>query len=208
MLYLLVRIIAIMILILIVFLTFKKSFLRFNKRKSRIIMAGIIVVLFYILLLIPFENFVIKFHSPIDVFKYTFLNQNILRVIENDDCAFIIYGKDGSSVSCISFQKEEGGWRIHSPYVSSGVRLESFGKYHIISNVATNCNKKLILVSEGNLPKPMSDIKISDNKNSKFESFFSKYKYVDYYTVFYYTIVDATIIDYQLIINGQVLSVY
>ena len=39
------------------------------------------------------------------------LKSNILRVIENGDCAFIIYGKDGSSASYISFQKKEKGGR-------------------------------------------------------------------------------------------------
>lgn len=206
MLYLLIRII-IVVLTFLPFLVYKKRYSNIRGKKCKFIMAGLFVIIFYSLLLIPFENMMIKFRSPIDAFEYSYLNKNIIQVVEDGNCAFIVYEQDESSVFYTAFKNQEGGWKIHSPYITSRISLKSFEQYHIVIYDARDCNKELIIVSEGNLSEPRSNIEISDNKNSQFKSFFSKYRYVDYYTVFHYTIIDSAINDYKLVINGENIDI-
>lgn len=205
MLYLLVRIVAIVVLSLIFLMSFKRVLLGL-KRKNKMILLGIFLISNYILLLFPFENMILKFNSPIDAFNYMYFNQNVIQVIEDNNCAFIVYGQDGSSVSYTTVQNQDGKWKIHSPYTTSNIRIKGFDKYIVVTYHVEGSNKTLIVVSEGNLSKSKSDIEISDNKNSQFKSFFSKYKHVDYYTVFNYTVINTNINDYQLKINNESLK--
>lgn len=205
--YLIIRIIIIVVLLILLNLLVKKVIDISNVRKYRIIMIVLFIFIFYIICLIPFENMIINFKSPNEAFKYMYGNKNIIQVIEDNNYAFIIYGEDGSSVSYTHLQNKDGGWKIHNMLNFGNVIFKNINGYQIDIYNIKNPNRKLIIIREGNLPEAKCDFIISDNKNSTFKNFYSKYKYVNYYTVFYYTIIDSTNKNYQLNINGQSISI-
>jgi len=127
MLYLLIRIVIIAIITLITILIHNKFDHISNKRKSKTISFLVVIAIFYVLLLIPFEAEIIKFKSPIDAFQYSYFNEKIINVIEEDDCAFILYGKDPASMQFTVIEKKNDNWITNSYYTSSRHNTEWFG---------------------------------------------------------------------------------
>ena len=133
---------------------------------------------------------------------------NIIKIAETDDCAFIIYGEDGSSVSYTYTEKINGKWRIHNPNLDDlSKKTKLLQKYFITSIKIPNSNKKCIIVSEGNLQHKNTTIDVKDNLNSEFTSFYCKYSNMDVYTLFYYSIIDSNDSNYQLSVNGEIVNI-
>lgn len=201
--YIFIRIILMVIVILIFYPKLKKN-LPDNRMKREFLIVITVMILYYILIPIHFENVVVKFHSPKDAFEYMHFNKKIIKIIEDDNCAFIIYGEDGSSFSFTAIEKRDGVWMVASSDIS--VTFKNINRYQITVCNMKQCNKKLVCLCDVNNTEPHRNIEISDNKNSRFETFCSKYEIVDYYTIFYYTVIDSNSTGYQLTVNGQSIS--
>lgn len=206
MLYTFTRIIFTLIIALIVIFTFKKCIHQI-KRKHTILLAFTILIVYLSSFFIPFENYIVNFESPEKAFKYRYFNTNIIRVVEEENCAFIFYGEDGSSVSFAGFEKKEGRWKVPNQVGTYKEKSYIVGHYFVDTIEVQRDRKKMIIISDGNLQKPESNMKIGDNYNSQFTSFYCKYKYADYYTVFYYTVIDSSLQNYCLDIDGKVITI-
>ena len=203
--YIVIRIIIMLILILMVFIINKKTIKQWgNKKKSLFLVIAFMI--FYALLSLPFENSIMSFKTPVEAFKYKFFGENIIKVVEDKNNTFIIYGNDVSSVSFTAMEKINNGWKFTNSFTPNKIKFKIYEKYTIITIQIVNSNKKMIIVTDDNLKEPISNIKINDNQNSEFSSFYGKYRNAEYYSVFYYTIIDSKIEDYQLIINDKVIE--
>ena len=201
--YTIVRIIITLILLLIVFMVYGKTI---KKNGNKKIIAVISLMIFFALLWIPFENYVMSFKSPTAVFKYQFFNKDIVKLVENENSAYIIYSNDGTSLSFESFEKKNGSWKLENIFSSNKIDFKTYNEYNLANIQTKNNSQNLIIVSEVNRTEQASNIKVSDNLNSKFNTFLYKYKDIDYNTTFYYTIIDSQTKSYKLSINDKVIN--
>lgn len=110
--YYLVRIIICFVLFLaiILFNLIKKTFALKNA-------IGIFVLLFvscYFSFYIPItaEYFFMKYSSIEDAFSYGHNVNSLIKVVQKDDMAVVIYTEDNKSISFIPMSQKEGKWKI------------------------------------------------------------------------------------------------
>ena len=164
-----------------------------------------IYLIFQISLTIPFESNLIKFDTPNDAFHYTYINENIIKVIESDNCAFIFYGKDGSEVKYTYVDKDDNKWRLHNPYLPINFKSQLHGLDFVTRITDIKMHKQLVVIKQGAL-SPVGTKVIKDNQNSEFKYFSCKYSHADYYIGIYYAVIDSDLKDYTLTIDGEAVD--
>ena len=151
----------------------------FNKHKNsklRILKLVLGVILSFLFLIMPFENLLLKFDTPKQAFDYAVSNRNIIKKVENEQSALVIYEEKGSTFSTL-ISKSGDKWKAtFMPDDQILSRLENNEIFLITKE--RNSNNFYIMIAVD------PDIKsVSDNYNSTFEVFTAnefKVNYVAY----------------------------
>ncbi|WP_305140276.1 hypothetical protein [Thomasclavelia cocleata] len=148
----------------------------FLKRKSvkfKLLKAIICIIICLIIIIMPFENIFIKFSTPELAFKKTSNNCEIVKIIEKENTALIIYQEKSSTYATL-INRTGDKWKAQFwPDKQTLTRLEN-GEIILVTNERKS-NNFYIMVSV-NYNTQM----ISDNKNSYFETFSSNDKRTNY----------------------------
>ena len=205
MLYVIYRIAAILLIIGICILIFrKKCLLLFRTKALSITTVLFVIVLFYTSLYLPIEESWVRFDTPEEAFEYTYFNKKILQVIEDEECAFIVYEDSNMGVMYISLNKEDDKWKMHNAYSAYSINLVHLDNSTII-RVDSDNNKNLILIREY-LDTNISNKLIEDNQNSEFRCFSILREKARKYVIYTYTIIDDAIDDYELRLDGEIVE--
>ena len=207
MLYVIYRIAAILLIIGICILIFrKKCLLLFRTKALSITTVLFVIVLFYTSLYLPIEENWVRFDTPEEAFEYTYFNKKILQVIEDEECAFIVYEDSNMGVMYISLDKEDGQWKMHNAYSAYSINLKPLGYESIIYVTNSDCSKTLIIIEEYFLKTNQGRKIIEDNLNSEFKCFHTLRESTGQYTVFTYTVIEANIDNYELRLDGEIVE--
>lgn len=149
------------------------------------------IIVFLIIVIMPFENLFLKFNTPETAFKYTTNNCDIIKVVKSNQTALIIYLEKSSTYATI-FSKSGGKWKAPFwPDKQSILRLEN-GEIVLVTKEPKSNNFYIMITTS-------SDVKlVSDNQNSNFEIFLEN----DYWT-HYVAYVSDYEGDYIININGE-----
>ena len=206
MLYLVYRIIAILLIIGLSILVFgKKCLILFRTKVRALITVLLIISLFYASLNFAFEINWIEFDTCEDAFRYSYTN-DILKIIEEENCAFVVYEDLNNSIMYTCLDKCGHKWKAQNPYFIANTELKSIEDAYI-TKVSDSEGSKVLIIMEEYLMKDQEGLKkIEDNQKSKFVSFSIPYKDTDFYTVFTYVVIEANIDNYELKVDGKVIE--
>lgn len=144
-----------------------------KKRLFKLILGLIISVA---ILMIPFENLVLKFNTPERALNYLSANAKIIKTIEEENSALVIYTESGH-IFAITIYNCDGKWK--APFLPEDQILSRFGKNSkFLITKERNSNNFYIMISVDGDTKV-----ISDNQNSKFE-LFKKSNYSTHYVAY------------------------
>lgn len=144
-----------------------------KKRLFKLILGLIISVA---ILMIPFENLVLKFNTPERALNYLSANAKIIKTIEEENSALVIYTESGH-IFAITIYNCDGKWK--APFLPEDQILSRFGKNSkFLITKERNSNNFYIMISVDGDTKV-----ISDNQNSKFE-LFKKSDYSTHYVAY------------------------
>lgn len=182
------------VLVMILFLVLKRKNYRFTYRRIALLFIGVIVF-FYTLMFIRFENIFMSFPSVETVWRYENVG-DLKRVIEGSDSSLVIYTRDeGYSFSV--YPKSKGGWKLNSAFFEK-TQFVSIG--NPLKCDVTLCKTKIsrecfILIDE------FAPYEISDNLMTNFKQIemFPRGPYVAYY----YAIVPVTEEPYKLSVGDE-----
>lgn len=207
MIYLLIRFSLCIIIFALTFFLLKEHILLLSKKAKILVLLSCFMV-FYLSLLVPFESVFLKFDTPEDSFHYSFINQNIIKTMEADDCAFVIYGTDGSQLNYTCIPKNGNQYQVRSAYLSPNIEGAFKDSLYICRVENKAGHSQLITVSQGNLREPDGKKTVNDSIGNTFSYFNCKYKSVDYYTDVYWTVTDLTeLSDYVLTVDGESIRI-
>ena len=140
------------------------------------------MILCTISFLLPFENFIINFKSPEEVFNYCYWG-NIEDIVYGDNSCMIIYSKEDNSYSHAIIPKNKNGYKIPNIFsvekISDKLDKNAWFKiftvkdtenYYFLGNV--NSNEKEIDIYNGNGEKIKTIYTNNDNSSIKFFYFY------------------------------------
>lgn len=203
MLYFTTRMIAIAILALAIYFIMKIKKVKI-KFRGKIVLLTIYLFFLIVLLIFPLEN-LIGFSDPTAAFRYLHPQEKVLQSIKTESGCFIVYGEDGSSISTTSINRKNNKWKILNPYFLTDEKNKAQDNY--IIHTLRSGEKTLILIIEGNLNSPKSNLNIEDNRKSAFKSFPCKYRYENRYSVVFYTVINSNDRSYRLTVDGHDLEI-
>ncbi|MCM1226057.1 MAG: hypothetical protein NC320_01355 [Clostridium sp.] len=124
-------------------------------------------------MLIPFENLFLKFDTPEKAFNYSHSNAKIIKIIDEDNSALVIYREKGSTYSKILYNSDDKWVSRIFPDKQILSRTENNDIYMLTKEKNSNNFYFMITVD--------SDVKaLTDNYNSSFEIYFSNQYFVGY----------------------------
>ena len=199
--YILIRILILVLLTLLIAWICRRK--KYHPPVALMIIYGIVLAILYgVSLFIPFESILPGYATPETAFRIANPTENILQVIEDEDCAFIIFGKDGSDVKFSTVNKRGGRWRPCNIFNGYDEKLIAVGQTIATRLINTTANKQCILIKETQINNPNDRLDISDNASSKFNHFSFRLSNMNIYTNIYYSIMPFES-HYSLTVNGQ-----
>lgn len=194
--YVIVRLLLIFIFILFSFMVINKSKIVF-KRILYIVFICLALLLYFLLMFLPFENRFITFGSQKTAYKYYYFGEsNIKLIVDGVDCDFVINRKNDSDTYLI-IPKTENGWKI-------GIGLNTKRVAHKFSNGVVlevyqykNTNDYFITIIDTN----GGETSVSDEFNTKFFSLKRYNGLRDKYYVTYYAHITNFHLQYSVIVN-------
>lgn len=204
--YTILRIVILLFIISIILIVNRKNTNISGRRKISKFVA-LSLVFFWILLLIPFENYILNFNTPEEVFKYGFFYKDIINIVEDNDTAYITYLNSDSSFSYESVVKKNGSWKLPNNLNINKVKFIIYKDYSITILKSENGEKAFVKVSNMHLYDSSNQISVSDNRNSIFKTFSSRLKIYNQDILHYYTIVNLPLDNYELTINNEIVYI-
>lgn len=204
--YILLRIAIIAALTAICGIIFRKK-LNSLVRYKKVLLIVVVMCIFFVSLLIPFESQIVKFGAPEQAFHYGFTNENIYKVLQDEDSAFIIYGNSITELNYTFINmNQDNSWEYTTPYKSTNKKTILFNRMFISQVTNNRQNKKLVIVNRDKiLESDKAHIEVNDSLHSMFSNFTLQYSSQDMYIDIYYTIIDANTTGYSLIIDGEMV---
>lgn len=203
--FILRQILAIIYLILNVFILF---LIKMKLSKIKFIISLIISVIcfgvFSIYMGTPIEQRWVKFDTIEQAFKYSYPEDEIVKIIEKDNYAIVIYDFDNRGRTVTFFKKVDNKWLVTNGS-NSKQKLYYTQQYGIITDRSTDGKTKFIAISFSNITGANKEISISDNYNTKFIYVETMEKSGDMMYE-YYGIIENIKDDYYLTINGNTVS--
>ena len=171
-----------------------------RKRMLYIVFLILSVILIYVSMFFPFENFFISFDSPQAAFDYyNFGKSNIVLVVEGNDCDFIVDSKDNSTYSHLIIPKNEEGWKIGTGINTKIIAQKHYDGITVVVYQYKNTNDYFITIidTSGN------ETIISDDYNTKFYSLEQNVNYLEKSFVSYYAHITDFNLQYSVTVNGN-----
>ena len=151
------------------------AFLKRKNFKFKLLKAFISIIICLIIIIMPFENLFIKFSTPESAFKKTTNNCEIIKIIEKENTALVIYQENNSTYATL-INKIGDKWKAQFwPDKQTLTRLEN-GEIILLTKERKSNNFYIMISVNYNTQI------ISDNKNSNFEAFSSNDKRTNYVT--------------------------
>ena len=176
------------------------------RRNILCIILGIVVYLVFIF--VPIEDMAVKFESPIDAFEYQVGEDNIVKVVEGEESAVIVYLNDNNGPGYYITKKSDDGWMLENSF---DIFIHGFNSKSISAGNIFNCfserapgtNECFIFVSEGFMEEKVeySESDVKDSQGSTFEQF--PIHINNYTLVVHYAVVQSNDPDYEVIINRE-----
>lgn len=191
----------IMLIIIIVYLFLIKK----HTKKRICILIIALLIIYQLIMIIPIEEYFIKFNTLEEAFNYSYNGYQIIQVIEKDEYAFVICSKnDGTTKRYTHFIKENEKWKVTSPYVE-GTKSKATSKGFLIS-VNRIKGKNIMFVSIGyfNILYENLDIRDSIGTDFRLEKEFETKEYKYYSRT---AIIEDIPEDYYLIIDGEKIEI-
>ena len=88
--------------------------------------------------------------------------------MEADDCAFVIYGTDGSQLNYTCIPKNGNQYQVRSAYLSSNIKGAFKDSLYVCCVENKAGHSQLITVSQGNLREPDGKKTVSDSLGNTF----------------------------------------
>ena len=152
-----IRLLFSLAVIVAVVLIIKKS----NGRKKWLtIIAGVLVFAIGSILMSEFppEKFLRTFSSPQEIFNYSQQGE-IVKVIEGEKSAMVLYTDEGEKGQCL-IPKGENGWQLET--------LSTFKTVYFKRSENTKCTITIFRVKETDDYYVDNEIEVSDSRNSDF----------------------------------------
>ena len=205
--YYIIRYISLIIILLILILI-NFIILRKNKRiKNKvIIMSIIIMVVSYILMWnISFEKKIINFSTIQEAFEYSYPMKKIMKVFENEESAFVLYGPNNGNFNYTYFTKTNNRWNFTTPQISVVKTKGNLDSFVIVTVKIPNKNLKLIDVEYVDFfinDSQGKSFNIEDSMGSEFEV--TKLEVTEDTNYYLNTVIIEDVPEnYYLIINGE-----
>lgn len=162
-------------LLAILFIAFIIFTLKNKTTRLKVLKIIFSVFMALIIIIMPFENLILKFDSPEQAFKYAVSNSTVIKIIENENTALVIYD-DAGDVKATIINNSQGKWKASFlPNNQSLSRLKDSGIILITRERQINNFYVMIAVR--------SEVKsVSDNMNSSFETFSLNDKWTNFVT--------------------------
>lgn len=171
--------------------------------KFKVIMALIISVicfgLFSIYMGTPIEQKWIKFDTIEQAFNYSYPRCRIVKKIEKNNYAIVIYDYDNGDRTVTFFEKVDNKWLVTNG-TNSKQKLYNLQQYGIITDKSTDGKKMFIAIS--NTTETDKEMTIVDNYNTEF-IYVETMENSGNMMYEYYGIVENMKDDYYLTINGN-----
>ena len=188
--------IAVIVFILILFLTKKR---RFGNKKYALIAIGATVsmLIAYFLSCIPFENYILTFETPVKVFNYEYIGARDAKVVAEGGQSALVVGKTGSTKVMI-VPKENGKWILGDFQKTKIIGKAGDGYTLMVLNYSGTDDYYINISGASDLP-----LTVSDSIGTVFNKLIhSSGLFFDYY---------ACIInpdsDYKLSIGDDIISI-
>ena len=143
-----------------------------TKIKNKMFLVAVTsIILYLILLFVPFENCVHTFKSAESSLKYSnFHTPNL--TIDGDTTSLTIYKKDISSNDVLIIPKSDNGWKIGRGIDTKSIKFNSNKLYSVNIYYYRNTDEHFIILTDWN-----DEItSLHDNKNSDFKELFQTNK--------------------------------
>lgn len=206
--YAIIRIILSIIIGIIIFLV--TSFCFHRKRDKKLIISSILFTLIIYALsgFYSFENLFYSFPTPQAAFEYQTGGDDIVKLIEGEESAVIVY-MNGDGPSFYVTKKDKNGWKLENmidgiPIKSKFIDVKSDSSFSMILCKAPNTTESILIIDEYTYPTLHSNTVITDSQGTTFEQlpiFREGDKLSN--TIFHYAVVQSNDPDYEVIINGE-----
>ena len=174
-----------------------------SKRWFRVGLIAFVVLLGIVFALIPREIGTQDYSSPEEAFRYK--NQGeILLVLEGKQSAYVVAKQTGNSYSYDFIARDDDVWHPVAG-ISTKPTVITQGSIVVRIYQYDETSDYYISITDGK----GQDIEIADNRNSHFCKIGDSYEVSDrtFSMYIYYAYVDGLDAAYQLIVNGQAISV-
>jgi len=171
---------------------------------KKIVYISLFGVIFILIIFMPFEVILFSFDTPEEAFYFSHNNQSIYKIIDSNECAFILSGSpnDSSKNECSIITKANGRWRMENPYTFLSVDYYTYKNVNISRIINENCNNQLIICQE--IVSGNDDlVYIHDSVDSHFQIFEYYYPDMVYHVKYHYTIIDLNTERYTITIDSQ-----
>ncbi len=183
-------------------------------RKNKILITKWVATIFFLTMFVmynvimafPVEIKILSFISPETAFHYSH-SKDIIKTIESDDCAFIIYKGGNRSFNFTYVNKEDGVWRMQNPQITINEKHRVYDPLalFIVRVVNEEKNKQLVVIEDGLLQTDSKTI-IKDSLNSQFTIFDCKPTAFSSGYRLYYAIINADAENYSITINNDIID--
>lgn len=183
--------------LIILFLIFKRKSFRFTIKKAIFLLIAIVVT-FYALMFVRFENVFMNFPSAESVWRYENIGEEIKIVIEGDDSSLVIYTRENKT-SYDVYPKTKDGWKLNTVlFEKTQFKIIGNPVKCIVTLCKTNKSKEYFIIVRKYAPYA-----ISDNIGSEFKkiNIDPPNTFIDYITE--YAIVPVTEHKYELTIGDE-----
>ena len=170
-----------------------------NKFKLRVILAGLSVILVFVLGFLPFENLFITFQSPEAAYEYSnFGKSNVDLVVEGNNCDFVIE-QENESYTYLIIPKTSDGWKTEIGLNTKMISQKFFDGITVQVYQYKNTNDYFITVLDTN----GGEAKISDEYNTEFYRLERFDDVLQKNFVTYFAHISDLTIEYSLTVNGS-----
>lgn len=202
--YFSLRYIIIFIIMLIIIIVYLFLIKKHTKKRICILIIALLII-YQLIMIIPIEEYFIKFNTLEEAFNYSYNGYQIIQVIEKDEYAFVVYSNDGGTTRQYThFIKNGNKWEVTSPNVgSTKIKATSKG-FSIVTNRIKEKNSMFVCIGYLDTLYKNPDIRDSINSNFMLEKEFETAKFKSYSRI---AIIENVPEDYYLIIEGEKIEI-
>ena len=140
-----VRLVIFGIISFALYIKFGREFMKIsNKRKAIVLLT--ISLLFGILQSIPFEAPFLKFKTAEKSFEYSYFGEKIFKLIELNDSAFIIYGRDENELKYTIIPRKGAEWSYINPSHIQKDSAKFMSKMFVFSETNPSIDRTMIII--------------------------------------------------------------